>query len=95
MAQPALKWYYLSMETEKELLEIKERNKKVELDKAWETSWFRRVFISVMTFIVAVVWLWLIGEPGFILKALVPALGYILSTLTIGPLKGWWIKRRQ
>ena len=28
---------------EKEIEKIKERNKKVELDKAWETSWIRRI----------------------------------------------------
>lgn len=26
-------------ELEKEIMEIKERNKRVELDKKWETSW--------------------------------------------------------
>ena len=30
-------------ELEKEILKIKERNKRVELDKAWETSWTRRI----------------------------------------------------
>ena len=28
-------------ELEEEVLKIKERNKRVELDKAWETSWTR------------------------------------------------------
>ena len=39
---------------EKEIEKIKERNKKVELDKAWETSWIRRIGIMILTYIVAV-----------------------------------------
>ncbi len=30
------------MDIEKEINDIKERNKKVELNKAWETSWTRK-----------------------------------------------------
>ena len=32
---------------EEELDGIKERNKKVEIDKAWETSWTRRISKSI------------------------------------------------
>ena len=32
-----------NQELEKEIEQIKERNKRVELDKAWETSWTRRI----------------------------------------------------
>lgn len=42
----------LKMEIEK----IKERNKKVELDKAWETSFVRRLCICILTYIVVVVY---------------------------------------
>lgn len=31
------------VELEKELATLKERNKRVEADKAWEVSWMRRV----------------------------------------------------
>lgn len=31
-------------ELEEEVLKIKERNKRVELDKAWETSWTRKIW---------------------------------------------------
>jgi hypothetical protein len=40
-----------------EIQRIKERNRKVEMDKAWEVSWTRRIFILAMTYIVASVWL--------------------------------------
>ena len=42
----------LKMEIEK----IKERNKKVEVDKAWETSFVRRLCICILTYIVVVVY---------------------------------------
>ena len=31
------------MNLEQEVLKIQERNKRVELDKSWETSWLRRI----------------------------------------------------
>lgn len=33
---------------------IEERNKKVELNKSWETSWTRRICIMILTYIVVV-----------------------------------------
>ena len=39
---------------EKEIEEIKERNKRVELDKKWETSMTRKVCIAVLTYIVVI-----------------------------------------
>ena len=35
-----------NQELEQEIEQIKERNKRVELDKAWETSWTRRIWKS-------------------------------------------------
>ena len=35
---------------EKEIENIKERNKKVELDKSWETSWTRKICIMILTY---------------------------------------------
>ena len=39
-----------------EIEKIKERNHKVELDKAWETSWTRRLCICFLTYIVVVLY---------------------------------------
>ncbi len=76
---------------EKEVQNLKERNKRVELDKAWETSWTRRVTIMLMTFIVASVWLLVIKETNVLLKAAVPTLGYLLSTLSVPQIKKIWV----
>jgi len=74
-------------------LEIKNRNKKVESDKAWERSWVRRLSIALFTYIIAEAWLLIISEPNSWAKAFVPALGYILSTLTLPPIKKFWTKQ--
>ena len=84
----------MDQELRNEIQLIKERNRQVELNKAWETSWTRRVFILAMTFIVACVWLFVIGEQDIFLKAMVPTVGYLLSTLSIPWLKTWWQRRR-
>mgnify|MGYP001558649214 CR=1 FL=1 len=83
---------------EKELQIIKDRNRRVEMDKAWEISWTRRLFIVVLTYAVASVWLVLINETVWYLKAFVPVAGYILSTLSLpalarrsGGVKRWWV----
>ncbi|MDD5751794.1 MAG: hypothetical protein PHS73_04730 [Candidatus Peribacteraceae bacterium] len=71
---------------------ILERNRRVEADKAWETSWTRRMLITVMTYFVAVLFLWLIANEHFWLNAGVPALGYLLSTLSLPWAKRWWTR---
>jgi hypothetical protein len=78
---------------EQEIDLIKERNRRVELDKAWETSWTRKIAIAILTYIVAAIWLLIIKETNFLLKAFVPVVGYILSTLSLGSLKQWWVTR--
>ena len=78
---------------ESQIAAIVERNKRVEADKAWEMSWMRRITIAVLTFAVAVLFLRLIGNEGFWLNAAVPALGYLLSTLSLPWVKRWWIRR--
>ena len=44
------------MNLEEEINKIKERNKKVELDKAWETSWTRKICIMVLTYIIVIIY---------------------------------------
>jgi hypothetical protein len=83
------------MDLEQEIQKISERNKKVELDKAWETSWARRLFIAGITYVVAFIWLVLLDESIPHLKALVPVGGYLLSTLSLPPLKRWWLEYKK
>ncbi len=83
------------MDIEKELQIIKERNRRVETDKAWEVSWTRRLFVTVLTYVVASVWLILINETIWYFKAFVPVVGYILSTLSLPAVKRWWVGKEQ
>jgi hypothetical protein len=78
-----------------EIQKINERNKRVETDKAWEVSWTRRGFILAMTFVIASIWLYVINETNIFLKAIVPTVGYLLSTLSIPQLKKIWISRKS
>ncbi len=77
-----------------ELQAIQERNRRVELDKAWETSWTRRLFIAALTYAIAGVWLVLIHEVYPWLKAFVPTGGYLLSTLSLPFVKRWWTQNK-
>jgi len=81
------------MDLEKEISEIKARNVRVENDKAWESSWFRRLVITLITYFIASFWLAMIKVENFWLNAFVPTGGYLLSTLTIPVIKSWWVKK--
>ena len=72
---------------------VQARNSKVEMDKAWEISWARRLFIATSTYIVAVIWLIIINDTDPWLKALVPVLGFLLSTLSLPFVKKWWVQK--
>lgn len=84
------------MDLEKEIKEIKERNKRVELDKKWETSWTRRICIMVLTYIIVVVYTSLIQKVSNIfLSSLVPVIGFTLSTLSLGFVRKVWEKNKK
>ena len=48
------------MKIEEEINNIKERNKRVELDKKWETSWTRKICIMILTYIVVIIYSYVI-----------------------------------
>lgn len=77
---------------EKEIMAIKERNMRVGADKAWETSNFRIFSIALITYAIAALVLYLIGTENFLRNALVPTVGYFLSTQSFPAIKKWWIK---
>ena len=79
----------------KEIEEIKERNARVELDKAWETSGARRVLIIILTYIVIVTFFFFAGLPKPFLNAIVPTLGFLLSTFSVSYFKKVWIKHKK
>ncbi len=83
------------MKIETEIKNIKSRNKRVEADKAWETSNTRRLIISIFTYIVVVVFMWSAGIEKPLINAVIPAVAFVLSTLSISFLKEHWKKKFQ
>ena len=81
---------------EERVRQLEDRNRRVEKDKAWETSWTRRLSIAVVTYLTIVAYLHYVihnGDPW--VNALVPVIGFFLSTLTVSQLKRFWIGRRS
>lgn len=78
-----------------EIQEIKERNTRVEADKAWETSLARKVLVAVLTYIVIVIFFVFARLPKPFISAIVPTVGFILSTLSVPLFKKLWLKRRK
>ena len=70
---------------------LKARNARVEAEKAWETSYARIFSVAFITYLVATCVLYFIGVQNFFLGALVPTVGYILSTQSLPAVRKWWI----
>jgi hypothetical protein len=81
------------MNIEDEIQALKARNAKVESDKEWETSLFRKIAILVITYILAFCLMVSIGVEQAYLNALIPTLGFFLSTLSLAFLKSFWIEK--
>jgi hypothetical protein len=77
---------------EKEIQAIKERNVRVEADKAWETSNFRIFSITAIIYIIACLLLFFIGAKNFFVSAFLPAIGYFLSVQSLPFIKRWWAR---
>ena len=77
---------------EHEIQAIKDRNRKVEADKAWELSLTRKILVAVLTYIVIVIFFYFVQLPEPFLNAIVPTVGFMLSTLSIPVFKRVWIK---
>jgi uncharacterized membrane-anchored protein len=75
-----------------EINQIKERNRRVEADKAWETSWTRRILVALLTYFVIVVLFHFAGVANPLFNSVIPALAFVLSTSSLPFLKGFWIK---
>ena len=78
---------------EQEIKDIKSRNKRVELDKKWETSLTRRICICILTYIVVITYSYLVRNyDNIFLSSLVPVIGFTLSTLSLKYVRKIWEK---
>lgn len=79
------------MKLEERVKKIEERNRKVELDKAWETSWTRKILIMILTYIVVIIYSYLIRKyDNIFLSSLVPVIGFTLSTVSLKMIRKIW-----
>lgn len=81
------------MNIEKEIELIKERNKKVEANKAWEISWTRKIVVTLLTYFVMILVMQVLGMDRPFVGAIIPTLGFVLSTVSADLVKKFWIKR--
>ena len=74
---------------------IEARNLRVEDDKAWETSYTRRGLLIIFTYVAISLYLVSIHVERPWMNAIVPSVGFLLSTLTLPFFKRWWLRVRK
>ena len=79
-------------ELRREIEGIKARSARVEADKAWETSQFRILTITFITYMLATLVLYVIGIEKPYLGSLIPTLGFFLSVQSLPVVKRHWVK---
>ncbi|HLL60465.1 MAG TPA: hypothetical protein VK338_02005 [Candidatus Nitrosocosmicus sp.] len=80
------------IELEQEIEQLKERNNLVEANKAWETSIFRKIIIAIFTYSAIALYMKFVLNIDPWVNAIVPTLGFLLSTLTMSFFKKIWLK---
>lgn len=78
-----------------DIKDIKERNRRVETDKAWETSLARKILVAILTYIVVVLFFYFADLSKPFVNAIVPTIGFVLSTFSIPWFKNIWIKHHH
>jgi hypothetical protein len=79
-------------EIEERIKKLEARNKGVELNKAWETSYTRRILVIFFTYFSIALYLKFIVGINPWINAVVPSIGFLLSTLTLPFFKKLWTK---
>ncbi len=80
----------MSSTLEQRIKVIEERNRRVELNKSWETSWTRKILLIIFTYLAIALYLKFIVHIDPWINAVVPTVGFLLSTLTLPWFKGLW-----
>lgn len=71
---------------------IEKRNKEVELNKAWEGSWARKILVAIFTYLSIALYFQYILQADPWLNAIVPSVGFLLSTLSLSFFKKLWMR---
>lgn len=83
------------MDIEQRILAIEARNRRVEKDKAWETSWARKALIALFTYITLALYMHAIDLDRPWHNAIVPTVGFMLSALSLPLFKRAWLRWRD
>ena len=84
------------MNVEEEIKKINQRNRRVEKDKEWETSIVRKICIMILTYIVVIIYSYVIKKyDNIFLSSLVPVIGFTLSTLSLKFVRQIWEKNNK
>jgi len=68
----------------------------VEQDKAWETSFTRKICICVLTYVIVVLYSYITRYfDNIFLSSLVPVIGFTLSTLLLKFVRKMWEKNKN
>jgi len=82
-------------QVQQEIEKIKARNNKVELDKKWEKSITRKSSILIFTYITMSIFMHAIKVEAPFINAIIPTLGFWLSTLSLPAIKSIWLKTQN
>ena len=74
---------------------IEQRNKRVEMDKKWEGSLERKLSIIITTYIVMCLIMSVLQVEKAWLNAIVPTVGFFLSTLSLSFFKQIWLNKHS
>ena len=74
---------------------LEDRNAKVDTDKKWETSLVRRLLIIAITYTLLGLYMQIIGVPQPFLNAVIPTVGFTLSTLSLSFFKRIWLRYKN
>ena len=72
---------------EERVQKIEERNRAVEMDKAWEKSLARRIILMIFSYLAIAIFFIIIKVESPWINAIVPTVGFLLSTLSLSYFK--------
>ncbi len=67
-------------------------DKYYQLQTAWEKSAMRTILIAITTYILSAIFLYILNFQYFYINAVLPTVGFMLTTLSIPFIKRIWIK---
>jgi hypothetical protein len=76
-----------------EIKVIKQRNREVEFNKAWEVSSLRRGLVTLFTYFIICIFFIIANIENPYINALIPTIGFLISTLSFNMIKKIWIQK--